>query len=67
MFTKMYKIKNLQILQETKEQPKKKLTKHQMDPGTQTYIAWTIIYNRQTKSKFRINLAKSDIQHNTNF
>ena len=32
---------------------KKKLTKHQMDPGTQAYITQTIIYNIQTKSKFR--------------
>lgn len=40
------------MLQETEEQPKK-LTKHQMDPGTQAYITRTIVSNIQTKSKFR--------------
>ena len=42
------------MLQETEEQQKKKkMTKHQMDPGTQAYITQTIIYNIQTKSTFR--------------
>ena len=55
--------KKLADVAETEEQTKKKITKHQMDPGTQAYIPWTIIYNIQTKSKFRKKTCK--VRHST--